>query len=189
MKKTRLLVIGLVALAAALISATPTALAAGDDTTNCRRGSCPHVDTGSGSLVASYFERAGSIGYASNSPPAPQPYRWRLRTPCEIDDQVVGGCAPGQNNCTGPSDRVITYYIVQAQRLVLPDRSIVDGLAPPPGIPVGKGFGQWSNVYAGCVDVTDLNPPPSPDEVYRYFRTLPLPQLATRQQPPGNALV
>ena len=40
-----------------------------------------------------------------------------------------------------------------------------------------------------CVDVTDLNPPPSPDEVFRYFQTLPLPELTTRQQPPGNALV
>jgi hypothetical protein len=34
-----------------------------------------------------------------------------------------------------------------------------------------------------------LNPPPSPAEVFRYFQTLPLPQLTTRQQPPGNALV
>ena len=41
----------------------------------------------------------------------------------------------------------------------------------------------------GCVDVTDLNPPPSSEEVFRYFQTLPLPQLATRQQPPGQALV
>jgi hypothetical protein len=39
------------------------------------------------------------------------------------------------------------------------------------------------------VDVTDLNPAPTPDEVYRYFRTLPLPALPTRQQPPGTALV
>ncbi|WP_246078728.1 hypothetical protein [Modestobacter excelsi] len=37
--------------------------------------------------------------------------------------------------------------------------------------------------------MTDLNPPPSPDEVFRYFQTLPLPQLTTRQQPPGEALV
>jgi hypothetical protein len=34
-----------------------------------------------------------------------------------------------------------------------------------------------------------LNPPPSPGEVFRYFQTLPLPQLPTRQQPPGNGLV
>jgi hypothetical protein len=65
----------------------------------------------------------------------------------------------------------------------------VDGLAPPPGQQPGTGYGQWATVYSGCVDVTDLNPPPSPAEVYRYFRTLPLPELTVRQQPPGNGLV
>ena len=38
------------------------------------------------------------------------------------------------------------------------------------------------------MDVTALNPPPSPDEVFRYFKELPLPKLTTKQQPPGNAL-
>jgi hypothetical protein len=69
------------------------------------------------------------------------------------------------------------------------DGSPVDGLAPPPGVPPGTGYGQWTTVYAGCVDVTDLNPPPSPAEVFRYFQTLPLPQLSMQQQPPGNGLV
>ena len=54
---------------------------------------------------------------------------------------------------------------------------------------MGSGFGLWGSVFAGCVDVTDLDPVPSPEEVYRYFTTLPLPKLTTRQQPPGNALV
>ncbi|WP_231502673.1 hypothetical protein [Blastococcus sp. URHD0036] len=40
-----------------------------------------------------------------------------------------------------------------------------------------------------CIDITALNPAPSPDEVFRYFERLPLPQLPTRQQPPGNGLV
>jgi hypothetical protein len=40
-----------------------------------------------------------------------------------------------------------------------------------------------------CVDITALNPPPSPGEVFRYFETLPLPDLALEQQPPGNGLV
>ena len=39
------------------------------------------------------------------------------------------------------------------------------------------------------MDITALNPPPSPGEVFRYFQTLPLPQLTTQQQPPGNGLV
>jgi hypothetical protein len=106
-----------------------------------------------------------------------------------VSDSVIGGCTPGATTCEQPPDRVIEYYIAQAQKLVLPDRASIDGESPPPGLAVGQGFGPWLNVYAGCVDITDLNPPPSPDEVYRYFRTLPLPQLATRQQPPGNALV
>ncbi|MCV2488296.1 hypothetical protein OF117_02890 [Geodermatophilus sp. YIM 151500] len=38
------------------------------------------------------------------------------------------------------------------------------------------------------MDITVLNPPPSPGEVYSYFRRLPLPQLAARHQPPGNGL-
>jgi hypothetical protein len=41
----------------------------------------------------------------------------------------------------------------------------------------------------GCIDITALNPPPSPAEIYRYFQTLPLPQLTTQHQPPGNGLV
>jgi hypothetical protein len=44
-------------------------------------------------------------------------------------------------------------------------------------------------VTTACVDVTDLNPPPSPAEVFRFFQTLPLPELATQQQPPGDGLV
>jgi hypothetical protein len=64
-----------------------------------------------------------------------------------------------------------------------------NGEAPPPGVAPGAAFGNWVNEGFSCVDVTDLNPPPSPDEVFRYFRTLPLPQLTTQQQPPGNALV
>ena len=40
-----------------------------------------------------------------------------------------------------------------------------------------------------CIDITALNPPPSPGEIFRYFQTLPLPQLTTQHQPPGNGLV
>ena len=39
-----------------------------------------------------------------------------------------------------------------------------------------------------CTDITALNPPPSPAEVFRYFRTLPLPQLTAEHQPPGDGL-
>jgi hypothetical protein len=64
----------------------------------------------------------------------------------------------------------------------------VDGF-PTGGAPVGTPIGPWMSVTRGCIDITALNPPPSPGEIFRYFQTLPLPQLPTRQQPPGNALV
>ena len=84
---------------------------------------------------------------------------------------------------------MVTLYEVLRQRVVQPDRSAVDDLQPDPAAAVGEGYGGWLNEGQACVDVTDLNPPPSPDEVFRYFQTLPLPQLTTRQQPPGEALV
>ena len=65
----------------------------------------------------------------------------------------------------------------------------VDGVAPTAPLAPGTPYGGWTTEGNSCVDVTDLNPPPSPDEVFRYFQTLPLPQLTTQQQPPGNALV
>jgi hypothetical protein len=89
---------------------------------------------------------------------------------------------------------VISYFIIQRQALaqpLLPDgtQPSVDNVTPTTPLPPGTPYGNWANDSEGCVDVTDLNPPPSPDEVFRYFQTLPLPQLTTRQQPPGEALV
>jgi hypothetical protein len=154
---------------------------------------CPTAPTTgleAGQVTATYFEVIAGSGRASNQPPpgAP-PYRWRLRTECEVSDPNVGACQPGAVACEQVEARVITYYIVQRQRLALPDGALIDGQAPPVGLPEGTPFGLWETTFAGCVDITDLNPPPSPDEVFRYFQTLPLPQLTTRQQPPGAALV
>jgi hypothetical protein len=180
------LLLTVAALAAMLLQPLP---ALADD---CEFRGCaetPEVGTSPGSLTASYFEARGTVGYASNSSPALQPYHWRLRTQCQISDPNVGGCNRDQATCESPADRVIGYYVVQRQPVVLPDRSSIDGIPPPADLPVGAGFGLWSTVFGGCVDVTDLNPPPSPGEVFRYFQTLPLPLLTTRQQPPGNALV
>ena len=91
--------------------------------------------------------------------------------------------------------RLIGLYVVQWQALAQPAPDV--GAGPPEGIedqpavnlPPGTPFGNWISDGQSCVDITDLNPPPSPDEVFRYFQTLPLPQLTTRQQPPGEALV
>jgi hypothetical protein len=150
----------------------------------------PTVGVGDGELTASYFEVTDSQARASNQlPPGPPSFRWRLRTQCQLTDENVGACDGSAISCDPVPGRLIGYYIVQRQRLVLPNQEPVDGQAPPANLPVGSPYGAYATVFAGCVDVTDLNPPPSPEEVFRYFRELPLPQLTTRQQPPGNALV
>ncbi|MGY1708150.1 hypothetical protein ACI8AC_01420 [Geodermatophilus sp. SYSU D00758] len=78
--------------------------------------------------------------------------------------------------------------VVERQRLVLPDGTTTDGFDPS-GMAPGSPVGPWLPLARACVDITALNPPPSPGEVYRYFQTLPLPELVTQQQPPGDALV
>ena len=158
---------------------------------------CLNTGTGDGYLFieAADVTVADSTGVrrATNSPPPVHEYQWRLRTPCEVSDEVAGGCIPGQTACPVVPGRVVGLYVVQRQRLaqeiVDGSQKAVDGIAPDPPIPLGTPYGNWGATEESCVDVTDLNPPPSPDEVFRYFQTLPLPQLATRQQPPGEALV
>src|SRR3954452_15532306 len=151
----------LIALAAiALTTAVTPAIAAEPE---CRRGTC--VEVGGGALMASYFEEHGVSASASNSAAEPQPYHWRLRTQCQLADPVLGGCQPGQIVCAQAPDRVVVYYVVESQRLVLPGHPAVDGLTPDANLLEGAGFGQWQFVFRGCVDVTDLNPPPSPGEV------------------------
>jgi hypothetical protein len=78
--------------------------------------------------------------------------------------------------------------VIEQRRLVLQDGSTIDGFDAAGAAP-GTAVGDWLSVARACVDITALNPPPSPGEVFRYFQTLPLPELTTQQQPPGNGLV
>jgi hypothetical protein len=78
--------------------------------------------------------------------------------------------------------------VMEQQRLVLSTGTTIDGFDAN-GEPAGTAVGPWLPLGRGCVDITALNPAPSPGEVFRYFETLPLPELATQQQPPGNGLV
>jgi hypothetical protein len=151
----------------------------------------PTVTAGNGELTASAFEVRQSVGYASNSATGAEmpPYTYRLRSQCQLSDADVGACDPTAVTCAPVANRVLFYYIVQRQRLARADGEPVDGQAAPAGQVPGTGYGPFETTFAGCVDITDLNPPPSPDEVFRFFQTLPLPQLTAQQQPPGNALV
>src|SRR3954469_6282038 len=59
-------------------------------------GDTPSVSTGRSELIASYVSTsADGTRLASNVQPEPLPYQWRLRTPCQNTDEVVGGCVPG----------------------------------------------------------------------------------------------
>jgi hypothetical protein len=155
------------------------------------RISCDEPDVGFApeALTASYVAQGPSDEWtATNSAPVDHPWTYTLSTPCQIDTAAGGLCRPDDDSvcATGP-DRVEHVMVIQRQRLVLADGTTVDGFDPvgaSPGTPVGPLI----PLGRGCVDITALNPPPSPAEVYRYFQTLPLPDLPTQQQPPGNAL-
>jgi hypothetical protein len=83
--------------------------------------------------------------------------------------------------------KVITFLLVQRQAIVRPDGTGVTG-AVPAGLKPGDPLGPWQTLRQGCIDITSLNPPPTPAEAFSEFRRLPLPQLTTQHQPPGNGL-
>jgi hypothetical protein len=112
-----------------------------------------------------------------------------MQTPCQIDDANIGACQPGATPCPTVPGRVISFYVVQHQRLALDASAPNDGQVPPPAVAVGEGYGPWVTEGTACVDVTELNPAPTPAEVFAYFQTLPLPQLATSVQPPGGTVL
>jgi hypothetical protein len=130
---------------------------------------------------------------ATNTALIEHPYTYQLSHPCVVDDRENGGCRPSDfSTCPSAPDRVIEDLVFEKRRLVMTSdtgaRTTIDGFDPGDSAP-GTPVGPWLPGVRACVDITALNPPPSPDEVFRYFQTLPLPQLGTRQQPPGNGLV
>ncbi|TFV91543.1 hypothetical protein E4P40_05815 [Blastococcus sp. CT_GayMR20] len=155
----------------------------------------PQVETGRGSLTASLVEQnAGGFWVASNAAPVEHPFTYQLSHPCVVDDRENGGCrATDFFECPVVPGRVIEDLIIERRRLVISDETgtgttTEDGF-PSGGSPVGTPVGPWISGTRACIDITALNPPPSPAEIFRYFQELPLPQLTTQQQPPGNGLV
>lgn len=158
----------------------------------CRRA-CegqPGVTVGGGELTAAYVsELSGGVRIATGTATGPQLYAWRLRSACEVSDEKLGGCLSTVQECPLIPGRLIGFYIVERRAIVQPDGLTPIGEAAPPGAQPGDQIGIWVADGRNCVDVTDLNPAPTPDEIFRYFKTLPLPALTTQQQPPGNGLV
>ena len=177
-------------LLAAMVGFMPASPAAADSHP-C--GAIVCIDEASpGALSSSYVEQGpGGQWIASNNAPAEHPYRYQLSHPCVVDDRENGGCrASDFITCPAPPDRVVENMILERQNLVLSNRpTTIDGIQPLPGQLPGTPVGNWDYVLRACIDITALNPPPSPGEIFRYFQTLPLPQLTTRHQPPGNGLV
>lgn len=157
----------------------------------CSIAACPEpeVGVGTGELTAAYVAQTEGGAYlASNAAPGIQPYTYRLLSACST--WTDNDCRPDQDQaCESPPERVVRFLVVQQRPVVLPDGTTADGTPVPAGWPVGSPVGNWEALAVTCVDITELNPAPTPDEVFRYFQTLPLPALTTRQQPPGDALV
>jgi hypothetical protein len=184
-------VLAVIAVSAVLL-ASPTLASADCSNFVCPDG--PEVATGQGSFTATYVGRTAGGGWvASNSAPVEHPYTYQLSHPCVIDDRDIQGCrASDFRECPSAPDRVVEDLVIEQRRLVITNEAgtgttTVDGF-PAGASPVGTPVGPWISGARACIDITALNPPPSPDEVFRFFQTLPLPRLTAQHQPPGNGL-
>lgn len=168
------------------------ALIASPASAECSFDRCPTTGLEGGDAIVSWGEGAAVAVLASGGGERQARYNWRLRTLCMLSDEAKGVCSGIDfRDCPQEPGRVIDYYVVQRRPVVFAnpegDPAVAEGELPE-GARVGDQVGLWTSDREGCLDITDLNPPPSPGEVFSYFERLPLPQLATQHQPPGNGL-
>ncbi|MCF6745859.1 hypothetical protein E9529_16565 [Blastococcus sp. KM273128] len=159
----------------------------------CSFDDCGNTDVGDGAVDVGY-SGPGVGELVAGGPEGIANYAWRLRHLCALSDERQGGCsAMDFRECPQEPGRVVQYLVVQQRRLVRADGTVVPlangtPVPVPAGLEPGDPVGDWIDVRQGCLDITPLNPPPSGAEVFAYFTRLPLPQLATRHQPPGDGL-
>ena len=177
------LALALLMVGAAVLTQPGHAVACGPLQTNCP----PKAEFDpSAVLVGLSQEMAGSLVAPDVVIPD---YGWRLRHPCTISDETRGACsAMDFRPCPEPPGRVIRYLVLEKQPLVRADGTVVDDIVPPSNAQPRDPAGPWEEQRQGCFDITPLNPPPSPGEVFSYFQRLPLPALTTQHQPPGDGL-
>lgn len=136
----------------------------------------------------------GTLYLASNVPPTPHYWIWQIEPMCDV---LGGDCVPG-DYCAGPDQGV--YMDIDVRPLAQPGDP--DPVTPPtapgrglpfdpplPEIPFGSAYGGWLPAGEGCVDVSQLDVPPTPEEVYEQFIALPIPGLGFDVQPPDLGLV
>jgi hypothetical protein len=152
----------------------------------CGFDDCPSPGLGNGAATVDYTG-SGVADLVASSPVEAVDYVWRLRNSCVISDEREGVCS-GQDfrACPQEPGRVIEYLVIQRRPVVRSDGSAAVSIPEP--LPPGTLVGKWEDVDDRCIDITSLNPPPSGAEVFSYFERLPLPQLTTQHQPPGDGL-
>jgi hypothetical protein len=147
------------------------------------------------SAVTVTYEGVGVAEVAGASGSEAVDYAWRLIDPCLAAAETRDYCSPTDvRSCPEEPNRIISYLVVQNRTVVRGDGTVLvepdepAGVLAPGGFQPGDPVGDWTVVREACFDITPLNPPPSGAEVFSYFQRLPLPQLTTQHQPPGNGL-
>ncbi|MGR7026318.1 hypothetical protein [Geodermatophilus sp. URMC 62] len=158
-----------------------TAAAAG-----CVFDKCPETELSGGAVTTEYS--GGAVAEVIGAGAAEVvDYVWRLLDPCVLSDERLGSCSGiDYQACPADPGRAVRYLTVQQRPVVRPDGTAV--IPVPGGAQPGDLLGDWVDVRTGCIDITALNPPPSPAEVFSYFERLPLPQLTAEHAPPGDGL-
>jgi hypothetical protein len=178
----------------AMVATAWVLVPAGSASADCPifRPNCLEAGLGGGAAsISMTLDQAGRV--LVGRPQIPD-YQWRFRHLCVIHDEAAGACSPSDfRQCPEESGRVIRYLVLEQQPLVRVDLTAApsaDGRETlvGPGLRPGDPVGFWGRADQGCFDITELNPAPSPDEVFSYFQRLPLPALVTQHQPPGDGL-
>ncbi len=146
-------------------------------------------------------EHVNVLGYrvfsATNNPPAPQFYTYFLVPYCVQNDDVDGECQTVPS-CDATAGQLNLYYYIYRQTVAQPAGTLPPpeygpneppAPAPPASAIIGQPYGDMNLWLEGCVEVSALDPPPSPEEVFTYFQALPIPGLGFGYQPPDLGLV
>lgn len=170
----------------ALLVAVHLWLGAGQASAECAYAKCPETELDDGAVTTEYSGgRVAEVAGASGA--AAVDFVWRLMRPCGVVEEGGGVCnALDFQDCPAEPGQVVRYLAVQQRPVVRPDGSAV--VEVPAGFGPGDLLENWANVRTACIDITALNPPPTPEEVFTYFERLPLPRLTTQHAPPGDGL-